>query len=61
MVILASASPRRKELLRHITPDFCVQIANADEQIEDTDCAHRVQMLALRKWTAQNRPRREGR
>ena len=51
-LILASASPRRKELLRHITPDFCVQMANADEQIEDTDCAHRVQMLALRKAEA---------
>lgn len=51
-VILASASPRRKELLHHIVPKFCVQTADTDEQIEDTDCAHRVQTLALRKAEA---------
>ena len=51
-VILASASPRRKELLHHIVPEFCVQTADTDEQIEDTDCAHRVQTLALRKAEA---------
>lgn len=32
-IILASASPRRKELLGLITPDFTVQSADADETI----------------------------
>lgn len=30
-IILASQSPRRYELLQHITSDFCVKVSNADE------------------------------
>lgn len=33
MLILASQSPRRKELLRLITPDFDVISANIDEEV----------------------------
>ena len=32
-LILASASPRRKELLRYITEDFTVRVSNADETV----------------------------
>ncbi len=34
-LILASASPRRKELLRYITEDFTVRVSNADETTPD--------------------------
>ncbi len=34
-LILASASPRRKELLRYITEDFTVRVSNADETVPD--------------------------
>ncbi len=30
-IILASASPRRRELLKHIIPDFNVEVSTADE------------------------------
>lgn len=33
MLILASASPRRKELLKKITPDFLVLPSNVDESV----------------------------
>ena len=32
-LILASASPRRKELLRYITEEFTVRVSNADETV----------------------------
>ena len=35
-IILASASPRRKELLGYITNDFEVIVSNADETVEET-------------------------
>ena len=34
-LILASASPRRKELLRYITEDFTVRVSNAEETVPD--------------------------
>ena len=34
-VILASASPRRKELLKLIVPEFEVVVSNADEKLEE--------------------------
>ena len=34
-LILASASPRRKELLRYITDDFTVRVSHADETAPD--------------------------
>lgn len=34
-VILASASPRRKELLKLVVPEFKVLVSNAEEQLEE--------------------------
>ena len=34
MVILASSSPRRKELLKQIVDDFIVLVSNVDESID---------------------------
>ena len=34
-LILASASPRRKELLRYITEDFTVRVSHADETVPE--------------------------
>ena len=34
-IILASASPRRKELLGYITKDFEVMVSNADESFQE--------------------------
>ena len=35
-IILASKSPRRKELLSLITSDFEVIVSDADEKVDDT-------------------------
>ena len=35
MIVLASGSPRRKELLKYITEDFKVVVSDADENIEE--------------------------
>ena len=35
MIILASQSPRRRELLKYITNDFEVKTANVDETLEN--------------------------
>ena len=49
-IILASASPRRQELLRYITPEFEVIPADVDETIPDgvsaDECA---EFLAVKK------------
>ena len=34
-VILASGSPRRKELLKLVVPEFEILVSNADEQLEE--------------------------
>lgn len=34
-VILASGSPRRKELLKLIVPEFEILVSNADEKLEE--------------------------
>lgn len=50
MLILASASPRRRELLGYIRPDFAVISTGADETIPpDLSPGQAVQTLALRK------------
>lgn len=50
MIILASASPRRRELLQIITADFKVAPADADESLpEGTPPLEAAQMLAVRK------------
>ena len=51
-IVLCSASPRRKELLRRIVPDFAVRIVPTDETTQEADCERRVQALALRKARA---------
>ena len=48
-IVLCSASPRRKELLRRIVSEFTVRTAQTDENIQEADCEQRVQALALRK------------
>lgn len=50
MLILASASPRRRELLSRITGDFRVCPTQADESLRaDWDPDRNVRVLALRK------------
>lgn len=44
MIILASKSPRRRELLRLITPDFTVDSADADETLPDGIAPHEAVM-----------------
>ena len=51
-LILASASPRRIELLRLITSEFMVIAEDINEKIEQSNCVDRVQQLALRKAEA---------
>lgn len=50
--ILASKSPRRKEILENIGLDFTVITTNADETCEETDPCEYVKALALRKGEA---------
>ena len=53
MLILASTSPRRQELLQLITRDFRVVSSNADEHLPDgMDPQKSVEELALRKAKA---------
>ena len=47
--ILASASPRRREILSHLGLDFSVLCADADESSKETDGAVLVEQLSLRK------------
>lgn len=50
MVILASASPRRKELLEIICNDFAVEPSNADETVtENIEITKRPEYLAEKK------------
>ncbi len=52
-LILASQSPRRRELMTLITPDFSVQVSDADETIAPgTLPGDAVEELALRKARA---------
>ena len=50
--ILASKSPRRKEILENIGLDFTVITADADETCFETDPEEYVKVLALRKGEA---------
>ncbi|NLP36889.1 MAG: septum formation inhibitor Maf [Firmicutes bacterium] len=61
-IILASASPRRAELLRQIGLDFEVQVSGVSEEgVVDKDPAKLVEKLAIAKAlaVAKNQPRRE--
>ncbi len=60
MLILASASPRRQELISIITKDFSVLPANVDESFEPNFPAESVpEMLAVRKALAVSKERPE--
>ena len=50
--ILASASPRRKEILRNLGLDFTVLVADADETCDLTDPGERVEFISLKKCIA---------
>ena len=50
--ILASASPRRREILSHLGLEFCVVCADADESRDERDGARLVEILSQRKATA---------
>ena len=51
-IILASASPRRREILSRLRIPFTVVVANANEDSETRDPVLLVQELALRKGDA---------
>lgn len=50
--ILASASPRRREILTHLGLDFAVRVADADERGDETDAERLVELLAAKKARA---------
>lgn len=50
--ILASASPRRREILAHLGLDFTVVVADADETTRETDATRMVGLLSERKAAA---------
>ncbi len=52
MLILASQSPRRQELLRLITREFVVRPTGCDETLRCADPAEHARQLALRKCAA---------
>ncbi|MCR5256506.1 MAG: Maf family protein [Acetatifactor sp.] len=58
-IYLASASPRRKDLLDQIGLKFEVMISAADENIRETDPAKMVEELSLRKAGAVEKKLRE--
>ena len=50
--ILASASPRRREILGNLGLDFTVLVADADETCDVTDPGERVEFISLKKCIA---------
>lgn len=52
MIILASSSPRRREILSELGVDFDVVVADTDESSEITDPVELTQELARRKGLA---------
>ena len=50
--ILASASPRRKEILSNLGLDFTILVADADESCDLTDPGERVEFISLKKCLA---------
>lgn len=51
-ILLASGSPRRKELLAQAGFDFAVEVSNADEDVAEVSPVRLVKELALRKAQA---------
>ena len=52
MIILASKSPRRIEMLKNLGMDFKVLVSNADESHDDCNPAELVSLLSRRKAEA---------
>lgn len=52
MLILASQSPRRQELLGHITKNFIIRPTGCDEALDCADPVEHVRLLAVRKAEA---------
>ena len=52
MIILASASPRRKEILGELGVDFRVIVADTDESSDERDPERLTEELARRKGIA---------
>ena len=50
--ILASASPRRREILSNLGLDFTILVADADETCDITDPGERVEFISLKKCLA---------
>ena len=50
--ILASASPRRREILSNLGLDFTVLVADADETCDIDDPGERVEFISLKKCLA---------
>ena len=50
--ILASASPRRREILGNLGLDFTVLVADADETCDISDPGERVEFISLKKCLA---------
>ena len=53
MMVLASNSPRRKELLRLICPSFEIEPADVDERVEENLPLDRIPAYLARKKAAQ--------
>ena len=51
-LILASASPRRREILAPLGVEFTVRVADADETCDLTDPGERVEAISLKKCLA---------
>ena len=54
MMVLASNSPRRKELLRLICPSFEIEPADVDERVEENLPLDRIPAYLARKKAAHN-------
>lgn len=52
MIVLASNSPRRRELLATLVGDFCVQVSNADEHVPFKAPWRAVRAIAEKKCDA---------
>ena len=50
--ILASASPRRREILSNLGLEFSILVADADETCDITDPGERVEFISLKKCLA---------
>jgi len=51
-IILASASPRRREILSSLGLSFSVVVSDADENVDERDPARLVELLSCRKGEA---------